>query len=176
MDNKIKKENMFDLTKLAISTEKQPEIKPSYEKKITLEEQTKLLKDYIELSKDKWSNINVGDHIRYLRKDGSFRRGGFFKSSWVVQQGKNEGKTFIQLSSSLYNGKTWAVIDADLDKIYIKNNKQNLSTNITKNESIEYLNKSVEQLKIDMLKCMNEQKRIINLIKKLHGIHSHKKS
>ena len=39
-------------------------------------------------------------------------------------------------------------------------------------ETIQYLSKSLEQLKIDLLKMNNEQKRIINLIKKLHGIKS----
>ena len=169
IDSNTKKENIFDLTKLTPIVIQQ-EVKVDKEKKISLNEQNILLKDYIELPKNKWSDINIGDHIRYLRKDGLFRRGGFFKSSWVVQTGKNEGKQYIQLNTSLYNGKSWTVSYDDLDKIYIKNIIQNSRINTKNNESIEYLNKSIEQLKIDMLKCTNEQKRIINLIKKLHGI------
>jgi hypothetical protein len=45
----------------------------------------------------------------------------------------------------------------------------------TMQETIQYMSKSIEQLKIDVLKNNNEQKRIINLIKKLHGIKSSSK-
>ena len=52
-------------------------------------------------------------------------------------------------------------IDSDL---YEKINKQQ--------ENMNYMAKCLEQSKVDILKINNEQKRIINLIKKLHGIKS----
>lgn len=175
--NGCKKENIFDLTKLA-PVEIQKEVE-SIAKKITVVDQEKLLKNYEILPRDLWDTLIIGDHIRYLRKDGMFRRGGYYKGSHITQDGKNEGKTYIKLSPSpMYNIKAWTVPHDDLEKIYKK--KTNGVTQITKSsvdnsETIEYLTKSVDQLKIDMLKSSNEQKRIISLIKKLHGISSHSK-
>ena len=48
-----------------------------------------------------------------------------------------------------------------------------LHTTINANkESVEYLIRTVDQLKIDISKINNEQIRIVNLIKKLHHIKS----
>jgi hypothetical protein len=185
-----KKENIFDLTKLA-PNEIQQEV-DSTVKKISPDEQVSLLKNYQILPTNEWDNLVSGDHIRYLRKDGSFRRGGYFKGSWVSKNTKNLGKKFIQLSTSpTFNFKTWTITFGDIEKIYIKKNRQinqqtnnqqtnNQQTNNqpqtinAQNENIEYLIKTVDQLKIDMIKASNEQTRIINLIKKLHGISSNK--
>lgn len=185
------KENIFDLSKLA-PIELDHEIQKT-STIITTDEQTKLLEGFEELPKTEWGNLKVNNFIRYLRKDGSFRRGGYFKDAWTGTFGKHNGKDCIQLSSSRsYKGTTWSICYDDIDKIWKNINKQPAKSSnipsgtssstdtttietINKNqESIEYMNKSIEQLKIDMLKINNEQKRIINLIKKLHGIRTAK--
>lgn len=175
--NGCKKENIFDLTKLA-PVEIQKEVEP-ISKKITVVDQEKLLKNYEILPRDKWDTLIIGDHIRYLRKDGMFRRGGYYKGAHITQDGKNEGKPYIKLSTSpMYNIKTWTVPHSDLENIYKKKTNgviQLTKSSMDNSETIEYLTKSVDQLKIDMLKSSNEQKRIISLIKKLHGISSHNK-
>jgi hypothetical protein len=190
-----KKENIFDLSKLA-PIELDHEIQKS-SSIITIDDQVKLLVGFNELPKSDWGTLKMNDFVRYLRKDGSFRRGGYFKNAWAGTYGKNNGKECIQLSSSKsFKGNTWSVCHDDIDKIWknadtqikgasVNNTSSNgqdpknidpeILENISKNqESVEYMTKSMEQIKIDILKINNEQKRIINLIKKLHGIRSTK--
>ena len=204
-------ENIFDLTKLA-PIELDHEIQ-NVSNIITIDEQTKLLQGFVEVPFDDWGTLIYSDYIRYLRKDGTFRKGGYFKNSWIGTYGKNKDKSCIQLSAgSSIKSTTWSICFDDLDKIWKKENEfsarnsgggngcgggcvggggngcgggcvggggneKNINTetlNMIKSheETIQYLSKSLEQLKIDLLKMNNEQKRIINLIKKLHGIKS----
>ena len=184
-DIEKKTENIFDLTKLAPVEAQQQIHKAS--KYISHEEQSKLLSNYAELDKDKWGSLKYGDHIRYLRCDGTFRRGGFYKSTGVGK-GARSGKPHIQLSPS-YNTSVniWTVYLCDIEKIWIKAVDKNILSNTgigageyanikgtvsDQCEKIEYLTAGINQMKIDMLKLNNENKRIINLIKKLHGIRS----
>ena len=184
-----KKENIFDLTK---------PVKPEYIQKnkpklnvVSAEEQTQLLEGFIEVPRDKWINLNDGDILRYLRKDGAFRKGGIFKNSWIGTSGKYKDKKCIQLVplfSAKYGSNTWTVCIDEIEKIWKKkgnemesttNNSSNNSSNYDNKleiltEKVDFLNKTIDQQKIDLLKLRNEQTRIINLIKKLHNIKSSK--
>lgn len=191
-ENKKKPENIFDLTKLA-PFELDIELKkPSTV--IDIDEKNKLLRGFTELPREEWDNLKYNDHIRYLRADGTFRRGGYFKNSWIGTYGKNKDKRCIQLGSSKTTKVTmWSLCHDDLQKIWksdttykegsnntitggAKEIDQELQNTVnTMQETIQYMSKSIEQLKIDVLKNNNEQKRIINLIKKLHGIKSSSK-
>lgn len=182
-------ENIFDLSKLApIELDHEIQIASNI---ITIDEQTKLLNGFVEIPFDDWGKLRHNDFIRYLRKDGTFRKGGYFKNAWVGTYGKNKDKNCIQLSSgSSFKSTNWSICIDDIDKIWKKENEggsqynndngngekiintEILNTIKSHEETIQYLSKSVEQLKIDLLKMNNEQKRIINLIKKLHGIRS----
>lgn len=190
-ENKKKPENIFDLTKLApfeldIELKKQPTV-------IDIDEKNKLLTGFNELPVEEWDTLKYNDHIRYLRNDGTFRRGGYFKNSWIGTYGKNKDKRCIQLGSSkMSNTSMWSLCYDDIHTIWknttVYKKKSNNDTDITgeakeinqelqnmvntMQETIQYMSKSIEQLKIDVLKNNNEQKRIINLIKKLHGIKS----
>lgn len=174
----IKKENIFDLSKLA-PIERDHEIKKTASH-IDIKTQAKLLVGFKELQKEDWDKLLINDHIRYLRKDGLFRKGGFFKNSWVGTHGKQKGKNCIQLSSNKsFKGTTWTICNSEIEKIWKldhtteTNNTSNFQSIINKQqETIDYLHKNVDQLKINMFKINNEQKRIINLIKKLHKIPS----
>lgn len=179
------KENIFDLTKL-IPMENEEELKKQVTT-ITSSDQERLLKGYVEAPSDEWEKFALNTHVRYLRKDGSFRRGGFVKNIWVGSIGKNTGKKTMQLASSLsFKSTKWTIVLDDIDKIWKKNttydnSQQSESTadvgelkiTMTANtEAIEYLTKTVDQIKVDIAKINNEQQRIVNLIKKLHGIRS----
>ena len=179
-------ENIFDLTQSINIPPKETykhdkiSIKPA----VSNEEISDTLQGYTEVSSDNWDTMIIGSHIRYLRKDGLFRSGGYIKNTWMSTQGKNKNKLSIQLGSGLsYKSPTWNITLTDIDKIWIRNveNSNNIDNSqldelhkISKNntESIEYLTKSVSQVKIDIAKLNNEQQRIINLIKKLHNIKS----
>ena len=177
MEGGKKSENIFDLTAI-VGIQKEEEIKKK-SALITDDEQKALIKDYIEVNKDEWSVIPNNTHIRYLRKDGAFRRGGFIKNSWIGVNGASKDKKCLQLSASMnYKASKWTICLDDIEKIWKKKSpeqKNIISSDIqnmvrTNNETTEYLTRSVEQLKIDVTQLSNEQKRIINLIKKLHGI------
>jgi hypothetical protein len=176
-----KNENIFDLTKL-VPIEKEEEIKKSYAI-ITESDREKLLDGYSEVDESEWGGIGMNAHIRYLRKDGAFRRGGYVKGHWIGTYGPKKGKNCIQMINNLsgYKPAHWNVCVDDITTIWIRedapkniNNINNIdSSSINEqSEAIEFLTKQMEQLKIDMTRMNNEQKRIINLIKKLHGIKS----
>jgi uncharacterized protein YydD (DUF2326 family) len=182
-----KDDNIFDLTKLA-DIERDHEIQKA-SSTINIEDQNKLLQGFVELLRDDWDKLSFNDYIRYLRNDGSFRRGGYFRNSWIGSYGKNKGKKCIQISATKsFKSSTWSICLGDIDKIWKCGenisgggggtpNEKKIDSILqkkinTQEETIQYLSKSVEQLKIDLLKMNNEQKRVINLIKKLHGIKS----
>lgn len=179
MTTEIKEEpgNIFDLHAIAPAVK---EIETSTKSSVvTSEDQTKLLADYIEVPRETWSSLPNKIHIRYLRKDGNFRRGGFIKNIWSSVKNGTSGAEFFQLSPSLsYSSKSWKVPFSSIDKVWKTKKYNNGSENIEKfnknldnnTEQIEYLKKTVEQMKIDIAKMSNEQSRVINLIKKLHHL------
>ena len=120
MDNKKSSStNIFDLTVLS-GIQNEQELKKNINI-VSLEDQAKLLTDYNAVNIADWTSIPKGDHIRYLRKDGSFRRGGFVLNVWVGTYGTSKDKTCIQLSSSPYYKSTkWNVCIDDIDKIWKK--------------------------------------------------------
>jgi hypothetical protein len=181
--NKSDDSNIFDLTAL-VGIQNEQELKKTVNA-VSIDDQTKMLQNYNEVDRDQWDKIHPSSHVRYLRKDGLFRRGGFIKNSWVGLYGTSKGKKCLQLSSSpSYKSTKWTICLDDIEKIWKRNPTSvttcekniispELNTTIQSNkESVEYLVRSVEQLKIDISKINNEQTRIINLIKKLHHIKS----
>ena len=184
---KIETDNIFDLTKL-IPIENSEELKKE-SSKIQQLDQNKLLNGYTEVPRADWDKIPKQTHIRYLRKDGNFRKGGYVLTSWIDAYGKNKGKNSLQLANNLsYRATKWSIVLEVIDKIWQKNKSANIpisnesystASNSTNNlqhivtehtESIEQIRKTVDLLKTDLVIITNEQKRIINLIKKLHNI------
>ena len=190
-----KPDNIFDLSKLATADDghetyggasKKNTGQASSAKKgaILPAEQEQLLQNYTEVLKEDWEKIPPGIHIRYLRNDGTFRRGGVVKNIVSVLNGRDKDGTMIQLSySAAYNSKSWNITLSHIDRIWQANaaatstsaasSTGNVSQDMTgSTEKIEYLTKSIDQIKIDISKINNEQQRIVNLIKKLHNIRS----
>ena len=87
---------------------------------ITEDEKRELLVGYITVPPEKWDTIPYKSHIRYVKDDGTFVRGGFFKNYW---KGKDETQ-MMQLENNL-NRKTqgyatWAVALTGVKTIYKK--------------------------------------------------------
>jgi hypothetical protein len=169
----VNKTNVYDLSTL-VDVENDIEIKKKENTKI---DRDKLLKGYEEVPRTKWDSMTHGDHIRYLRKDGLFRKGGFIKNTWVGLSGINKGKNVIQLCNNMsYNAIKWTIQFDNLDKIWKKKNNiysmpaDNKDVIDSNKESIEYMKTKLEQFSVDIAKINNEQQRIVNLIKKLHNI------
>jgi len=161
----MSKENIFDLSKI---------ITPSYdkEKKYVPEvDKDAALKDFNLVPPNEWKNIPYGAFIRYLRKDGSFRKGGVVQNIWT--EVNREGTEVIKIDIlSSYGNKSWSINNNNIEKIWMKNNtmQTNVLNIVDIKEDIESCKKSIKQLTIQIQKINNEQIRIVKLIKKLHNI------
>ena len=86
----------------------------------TPEQKKELLQGYIEVSSEKWADIPINSHIRYIKKNGTFARGGFVTNHWF----NKEGKPFIHLANGFQKRKngyiTWPVAHVSLMKVYKK--------------------------------------------------------
>lgn len=200
-NDESKPDNIFDLSRVAASDDEQEiyggVVKKNTEQKshiakkgeILPAEQEQLLQNYTEVPRENWEKIPAGIHIRYLRNDGTFRRGGIVKNIVSVLNGRDKDGTMIQMSySASYNSKSWNITLAHIERIWQANanldsaavassaassaavGSVSQNTIIEQTEKIDYLTKAVDQIKIDIAKINNEQQRIVNLIKKLHNI------
>ena len=170
-------DNIFDLTKM-VKNNNSVEIKKN--NIITDNERAELLKEYKEISKDKWDQIPARTHMRYLRKDGNFRSGGYVIAHYVKKNGDtNQKKIHLSSSPNYYNATKWYVILDHIEKIWIKQSKsqegsQNMSvikdTFKTQDENIKVLNTRLDRQNVEIDQLKNELKRGIKLIKKLHNI------
>lgn len=154
----IMKRKVYDLSKLAPKS-KDIEVKKDNEN------QEQLLVDYEDVSPEKWSKLAYGTHIRYLRKDGTFRRGGFIKAIWV-----SDGIIKIDLASSMIpTANNWRIVSNTIDKIWMKKTERGLEQNYTEiKDDVEYCKKSIEFLKREIQKINNEMLRVVAFLKKRH--------
>lgn len=84
------------------------------------ERQEELLRDYIRLDPKYWSNLQVGNQIRYVGRDGLFKYGG------VIQIVRFAGKSttsapreYMRLGAAVDPGKNWVVPWDSFAEIYI---------------------------------------------------------
>jgi hypothetical protein len=154
--------NPFDLTKL-ISNDKLIE-KQKYKADVyTLEEQKQMLKNYTKIPREKWLEIPIGSNIRYIRKDGEMRKGGYIQ--YIDPNGQ-----FMSISAiNVSNGKHWKLPLNGVQEIW-KYTGETLNKDILPNkpddtqEIILSLKEEIRQLKIEIQRVMNQQKRIIKSI------------
>jgi hypothetical protein len=185
--------NIFDLTQL-IPITKEVEYKRD-NATLTEESRKKLLANYTEVTPEDWHSIEPYEHIRYMRKDGQMRKGGYVKNQWLESNGRNAGNQCMQLINKLakYNTTAWTICFNDIEKIWIRgklikknkpvrqNNNVDEEGNAISNsgtlseetqQTLEFMTKQMDMLKTEVTRLSNEQKRIINLIRKLHNIKS----
>lgn len=179
-DTAKSKANPFDLTKIT-KIEKDQEVK-RHAATTSAQGREALLKNYTEVPKEEWADIKINEHIRYMRKDGRFRKGGYVKAHWIGTTGDKNGKPCIQLINKLthFNATAWVICDHEIAQIWIRNDgaekkissPKASSANTVNNDNIEFLTNQISQLKLEVVRLSNEQKRIINLIRKLHSLGS----
>ena len=179
--------NMFDLTK----NDNEKSVIETPQPITSVLSQEESLIGYTEVQQSDWEKIPIGSHIRYLRNDGAFRKGGVIKNFYINSSGYHQGKKVIQMSSSTsYKAQQWSVTINDIKKIWKKNITENMNMNMNMNnsinqqtngdlsllikdnekhnENIDHLLKMVDGLKISIAELQNDKKRMMNLIKKIH--------
>jgi hypothetical protein len=162
--------NIFDLSRIA---------GPSNDTETSVErvDEEKLLLGYQLLTSNEWKTISIGSSIRYLRKDGSFRKGGIVQGVWVSPD--KSGKSIVKIDLSAGYNKyqnNWSITSDKIEKIWIKK-LANTATSFAANEEINDLKEKIKlmediiaQLTKEMQRMHNEHTKMIQLIKKLHNI------
>jgi hypothetical protein len=178
-------ENIYDLSKLNIAYSQNTnggEVANSY---------STLLKGYELVDRAVWDKIPRRSHIRYLRTDGKFVKGGFVTS--ISHTTGIDGKhTFmINLASNLSfnNAKPWSIYQNNIEKIWKKidtgipdiqsqQQPQQQSQPYAQSVSLEEFNELKEKvdkyeeyfrhIKIDMQRIKDEASSIVKVIKTFH--------
>ena len=134
--------------------------------KYTREQIKGLLSGYIPVDENKWSDIPVESHIRYLKKDGVFVRGGFVTNHWLDKKGNK----FIHLSNNLNKNAdgyaTWPMAHNSVQRVFKKINKKNgIEMDVVRGktaEIIEQINKLVDVVKNQGARLDRLEQRLIN--------------
>jgi hypothetical protein len=171
-------DNPFDLTKLITNgglIEKH-KYKPEV---FTTEEQKEMLKGFELVPRNKWAALEVGTHIRYLRKDGEMRKGGYIR--YVDPNGEFLSVSLTELNQQ---SKSWKLPLSGVAQIWRESNSTdlpatshgktiapnsssaNLRTQVNSDvmEAIAAIKEDIRQLKIEIQRVMNQQKRIIKSV------------
>jgi len=126
----------------------------------THKEQEDLLHNYIAIPDDFIENIRYGTHIRYIRKSGEFRVGGYVARNPMTSR---EGKKFIVLRSSLYakspNTAEWTLAYDDILTVYALMDAVSLTIQRNSEEAFKTVNRNQFKMK----RAINE---IQNLLEK----------
>lgn len=135
-----------------------------------------LLEGYQIINSIYWDKIPYQSHIRYLRTDGKFIKGGFIIAVVNDFDQNNVPTLRFDLISNL-NSKPvkWSVYKGNIEKIWIKSDNApppqiSLPPVDKTKEEIDYLKQSVDQMRQKMQQLENELIRTLRLIKKLHHI------
>ncbi len=162
--------NMFDLEKRPAG--KKRTVTKTVEKKSTVispEEQATLLQGYIQVPYEQWGGIKKYWHIRYERKGGLFRRGGFVHSVWKTTSKSGVEKMFVKLVSKPNDKPNkdtnpyWVLQLGDIEKIWRRvTNREKQATGSSPGE--------IQELRREIAEIKSKQEQIIALVKRLHGI------
>lgn len=166
--------NIFDLSKIA-SPVNDVEAHPS-----DSTDQESSLVGYELVLPNEWKNIPFNSFIRYLRKDGSFRKGGLIQGVWNNLDKSGNEVVKIDITAGFGSKITkWSIVSNSIEKIWIKrpsgqssglSGMQGMSgmTDMSElKEDIEFCKDSIKQLTKEIQKMQNEQIRIIGILKKL---------
>jgi hypothetical protein len=160
------KKDKFDLTKLVnksndIEVISQP-----------IQDYQSYLIGYEQVDPVNWDKLLTRSHIRYLRTDGKFVRGGYVKAISRVLDSENKPTFKIEITSD-FTPKAifWSIYKGNIATLWKKIEMTPMvDTNaITEvKEDIDFLKKKVEMLEIDFQNTKNELLRAVALIKKLY--------
>lgn len=162
--------NPFDLTKLIPTgglVEKQgyrPEI-------FTTDEQKNMLKDFKLVPKEKWLQLQIGTQIRYIRKDGEMRKGGYIQ--YIDPKGEFMSISLTEIDQR--QSKHWRLPLNGVAEIWCADANASAAASFQKmssaptsnpdiNETIASIKEDIRQLKIEIQRVMNQQKRIIKSV------------
>lgn len=158
----------------AVSKKRGAPVKGYAKREYTEAQIKELLVGYIQVAADRWGDIPVGSHVRYVKRDGVFVRGGFVTSHWLSA----EGKKFMHLANNLARGgagyATWPVAHESLATVYKKvDAKSGIEMDVVRektSEMIGQMNRLVDVVKaqknrLDALE--SDQKKMYRLIKTL---------
>ncbi len=153
--------NDFDLTKMVAGrvTEKHKRKPPI----ITSSEKARLLQGYSKVAPDKWMKLPIGSHIRYMRKDGEMRKGGYIRLI-------TDGAIFLSNMPDIgvSNGTGWAVRPAMVSEIWVLGKPAfSSSAMIDADERLTSIEDDIAQIKTDLQNITNQQKRIVEWLSKL---------
>ena len=103
-----------------------------------------MLEDYKLIPEDAWSNISKGTHIRYVKKDGTFVKGGFVVNHWVNETGQK----FIHLSNGFIQNRnyiSWPMSHNNVSKVYAKEKQDDPAIKIL-NDRVRDIMKSINNI------------------------------
>lgn len=93
--------------------------------KITETDKQTMLEGYTVVPPGEWESLRYRTHVRYVKTDGTFVRGGFFKN----KRGSKPGDRYIQLENGFNpragGYKTWGVDIKTIKTLYKKEQKGN---------------------------------------------------
>jgi hypothetical protein len=157
--------NPYDLTRLLAGG--QLIEKKKYSPEIfTKLEQKQMLATYKQVAKKYWTKLPLGTHIRYIRKDGEMRKGGYIRYNDPHGQ-------FISLSLTQLDQpqtKFWKLPLNGVAELWCEplNKSTQVHTNTVNDsdtaEQINTLKEDIRQLKLEIQRVMNQQKRIIKSV------------
>ena len=155
---------MFDLTK----NSRKKSVKTTEKKEISPTEKEALLNGYIEVPYEQWTGIQPYQHIRYERKGGLFRKGGFIQSTWKSRTKDKSGNVYMKLSVRKNAGpkNVWILNLAEVIKIWKLVPVVPGTTDTPVQAPPQDLTKIIQD--IETLK--KEQRQIVAIIKRLHNI------
>jgi hypothetical protein len=140
----------------------------------TKEQIRKLLTGYIEVPHNKWADIPLSSHIRYLKKDGTFVRGGFVTNHWL----NKEGKPFIHVANNFKKNapgyKTWPMAHENVAKVFKKPDAKNgIEMEVVRSKTAEIIGQinrivdAVKDVKKDVKRNEDDIKKMFALLKKI---------
>lgn len=165
---------VLDLDQSKPATGSKPKYDPKkYPKTTYTNEQIRtFLTGYIEVPRIKWADIPVSSHIRYLKSDGSFVRGGFVCNHWL----NKDGKQFIHVANNFKKNapgyKTWPVAHENVAKMYKKPDaKSGIEMDVVRSKTAEIIGQinkivdAVKSIKRDVARNENDIKKIMMRLK-----------
>lgn len=169
-------DNIFDLSKI-VTPSNDVEAKPIDE----VNQEALLLGYDLTLPID-WKSIPYGSYIRYLRKDGSFRKGGIVQGVWANTDKIGNEIVKIDIMAG-YGTRTtkWSITSNNIEKIWVKKSQQTQlqsqsqsqyhADNINElREDVDMCKESIKHLTKEIQKIQTDVVRVIALIKKLHNL------